>query len=348
MQINISKQICDQIKGASLGDIMLITDYCLKRNIEWVENSKKALLNLNYPREVNINEIVLAYRKAFDNGERKNYTESIAMLEKVANNAKDDSEKGWLKQQVAEYMNFINPVKAQQILKSALNYNIRIIKPIEGIQLDKNVKKFTGQGKQLLDFIENNNLDENKYIIKINSILENLIFKPDTAPIFEESFKLLALYLGFNAYRPENDYGRGPDVLWQIADLNFLIIECKNGAVNEIICKHDCNQLNGSINWFEQYYKLNNINYTPIMIHPGNEFEYACSPHKDVKIINDKKLNLLKRNVQTFATSLTNPENFRNIPNINKLLKRFKLDATSLITEYTISYKIRNIVTKSH
>lgn len=344
MQINISKQICDQLKGASLDDIIGVTDYCLKRNIDWVENSKKALLNLEYPKDINVDKTILAYRQAFDNSEAKNYSEAVRVLEEVANKSKEDSVKGWLKQQVAEYINFTDPVKAQQVLKSALNYNVRILKPIEGIQFDKIVKEFNGQGKQLLDFIENNCLDENKYIIKINSILENLIFKPDTASTFEESFKLLAFYLGFSAYRPENDYGRGPDVLWQVGELNFLIIECKNGVTNKIICKHDCNQLNGSINWFKQYYKLNNTNYKPIMIHLGNEFEYACSPDRDIRIINSEKLELLKSNVQKFSVSLANPENFKSVPNINKLLKQFKLDEASLIDEYTVGYKIKNII----
>lgn len=343
MQINISKQVSDQVKGASLDEIIEVIDYCLDRDINWVKNSKKALLNLKYPKVVNLDKTVLAYRKAFDYSEIKKYEEAAKVLEEVANKTNEDNVKGWLKQQVAEYINFIDPVKAQQILKSALNYNVRVLKPIEGIHFDKQIKKFNGQGKQLLDFIENNNLDENKYIIKIKSILENLIFKPDTAAVFEESFKMLAFYLGFNSFRPENDYGRGPDVLWQVGKFDFLIIECKNGVTNETICKHDCNQLNGSINWFKHYYRLNSVNFSPIIIHLGNEFEYASSPDQNVRIINNRKLEELKCNVERFSVAVSNSENFKNIPNINKLLKQFKLDKDSLINEYTVGYKIKNI-----
>jgi hypothetical protein len=75
---------------------------------------------------------------------------------------------------------------------------------------------------------------------------------PGTANKFEEAVKNLAYMLGFNGQRPENDFGKGPDNLWSTGSLKYFIIECKNGAINEIICKEDINQLNGSINWFEK------------------------------------------------------------------------------------------------
>ncbi|UGY28893.1 hypothetical protein HU675_0020150 [Bradyrhizobium septentrionale] len=49
--------------------------------------------------------------------------------------------------------------------------------------------------------------------------------------------------------------GRGPDNLWALGALQYLVIECKSGAVKaSSINKHDCNQLNGSMNWFADKY----------------------------------------------------------------------------------------------
>ncbi|MBX4271310.1 DEAD/DEAH box helicase family protein [Clostridium estertheticum] len=343
-QLELSQQICSQLKGKSLDEIIKVFDYSLGRDEQWVEKSKKVLLNLTYDRKLNVNPITLAYRKAFDMAEIGAYKDAIKTMEEISNQVDQESTKGWLMQQLAEYVNLINPIEAQQILRAAIKHNVRVIKPIEGIEYDKRLKKFTGVGNQLVNFINENNLDENKYILRLNSILENIVFKEDAAPQFEEAFKQLAFYLGFCASRPENDIGKGPDVLWQINDTEFLVIECKNGVTNETICKHDCNQLNGSALWFENYYNFVSASYTPIMIHLGNGFEYACSPDSNIRIINMDKLNLLKETVRKFSLALVDNGNFRNAEVINKLLVEFKLDYLGFLNEFTVGHKVKNTI----
>jgi hypothetical protein len=80
-----------------------------------------------------------------------------------------------------------------------------------------------------------------------------LVFStPDTASLFERTLAQVAFLIGLAGQRPEAETGRGPDVLWNIGGAHFLVIECKNGASTDEINKHDCNQLTGSMQWFDE------------------------------------------------------------------------------------------------
>lgn len=50
------------------------------------------------------------------------------------------------------------------------------------------------------------------------------------------------------------------------------------------------------------------------MIHKSNKFEFGASPHKNIRIINESSLNLLKTNLSELAKGVT-----ANINNINRI-----------------------------
>ncbi|WP_457348965.1 hypothetical protein [Sphingomonas sp. UYP23] len=84
---------------------------------------------------------------------------------------------------------------------------------------------------------------------------------------------------------PEDDYGKGPDNLWSLGGLNYLVIECKSGATSaKAISKHDCNQLTGSMIWFGKQYD-NACSVTPVMVHQKITPEHAATLHPDARII---------------------------------------------------------------
>ena len=107
-----------------------------------------------------------------------------------------------------------------------------------------------------------------KLQLDINGLLEDLKFVPDTAKTFEEAMREVAEFIGFKAQRPENDFGKGPDVLWAVGGLRYFVIECKNGAVSQTVNKSDCNQLTGSIMWFRDRYD-HSCSSEPILVHPS-------------------------------------------------------------------------------
>jgi hypothetical protein len=100
--------------------------------------------------------------------------------------------------------------------------------------------------------------------------------------------------VGFGSQRPEEDIGKGPDNLWALGELHYLVIECKSGASAERISKKDANQLNGSIVWFASTYD-HTCKCTPIMVHRRTTFEAAASPNAAIRIVDETRLDRRKR-----------------------------------------------------
>lgn len=340
-QFDLSTQLWKQIDCLNIDEIMKVSEYSLSRNLQWISFSKDTLSNIKYNTKPNIDSSVIAIREAFDSAEAGRYQEAVKILTSEKDKLQDAELKGLFKQFIAEYTNFINPIKAQEILLSASKDNRRILKPIEGIQFEKVINKTSIQSEF---FIKNNiddNIDPNIYIMKLNSVLDKLIFAQETANLFEASLRDLSFLLGIFSNRPEDEYGNGPDNFWDIGDSKFMVIECKNGTITDTINKSDCNQLNGSINWFKMHYRDNSFSCFPIMIHNSKTFNFDCSPDENIRIMTPELLMKFKANIVNFSKMVVNLENFNNPIKIQQLLNQFNLNGTQIVTSYTVKYKIK-------
>ena len=239
-------------------------------------------------------------------------------------------------QLVAEYTNFIDPLKAQDIQLSAKKINPSLLSPICGYQHSK-LLNTSKQAEFIESFLSNNKIEKNRLLIKVNSILDGLSFNWVSAAVFEESLNKIANYIGYGSSRPEKENGEGPDNLWCLGNGHYLVIECKNCTTNTI-CKSDCNQLNGSIQWFETEYKNNGFECTPIMIHNSNVFNNDCFPNENVRIITPKKLDELKRAIKSFAQAYVNTS-FTDNKRIKELLEYYKLNPDSIISNYSECFR---------
>ena len=119
----------------------------------------------------------------------------------------------------------------------------------------------------------------------------------------------------------------------------------KNETKNEVkndnnICKHDCNQLNGSYEWYKNKYEKTGIEGIPIMIHPSNIYNRECSPNKATRIITEKELNKLKDNINKFIKDLSKQQNYKDRKIIEALLNNHLLLGKQLVKNYTIEFKV--------
>jgi len=347
MQFELSQQLWDQLRvGNSNPDIDVIfslANYSLNlpRNVDWIKASKDSLSTVTYETTPHIDEVSMALREAFEKTEERRYREAAKAIEEVKNKVSDKKTKGFLMQIIAEYINFVNNEEAQQILLSAMQYNKGIIRPLSGIQHERLVSKPDTQAQALVDYINENALKPNGYVLKINALLEVLDFSQDTANRFEEALKDISFMLGFVSSRPEFERGKGPDNLWAIGNNSYLVIECKNGTITDTIKKHDCNQLNGSIVWFNNEYLGNGFTCFPIMIHNSNVFEHACSPDANIRIITPKHLAEFRCKVAAFAESLVDTSAYRNTAQTQRLLTQFKLLGNMLVNELTTGFRVK-------
>lgn len=337
-QINLSDQISEQIKGGDLSQIREAIMYCLHRNQNWVALSKGALSSLSYEASSTPDMITIGQRKAYDFASINNYSAAVSELTKIVNLVDDKPLNSYLKQCLAEYINLYDEVEAQKTLMSAAQNNLQVIKPMQGISYHKLESRAMDQARICKDYLRQKFDDPSKIIIEMNGLLESLIFKPETAEIFEQSLRIIAQYIGFNSQRPEAEYGKGPDVLWAAGNLSYFVIECKNGATTNTINKHDCNQLNGSGEWFTNNYDKT-CTFTPILVHPSLKFEYAASPKENTRIINEEKLSMLRDNISTFIKSLCVDNKISDEKAIREKLIFHKLTADKFCQYYTTSFK---------
>lgn len=311
--------------------------YCLYRDGQWVTASKGVLASLKYSEESELDDVTIIGRNAYDHASNNNPVKATALLNNLVNSVTDKKEKGFVKQVLAEYANLYDKSEAQKIQMSAANDNRPVLKPIEGIQYHKIAGDIFDQAVSCSNFLVGRHGDPNKLIIEANGILDELQFKADSSNIFEEGLKNIACYLGFDSQRPEQEYKKGPDVLWKIGELRYLVIECKNEAITSTVSKEYCNQLNASCTWFETKYD-NSCAYTPIMVHPSHVFEYAASPNPNIRIIANEKLEQFRNATKDFIKSVAINNELGNQAAIRQKLIAYKLRAADFVDNYTVRF----------
>lgn len=130
--------------------------------------------------------------------------------------------KGYLKQHLAEYTNFVDPAKAQELQLSALSMNSRLLRPLAGVTYHRLNAPAAGQATAAVGFMTRF-LEGNDLIIWINGLLDDLDWGEDGSKRFEAAMKELGSFLGFGSERPEDKTGKGPDNLWALGGLNYLV-----------------------------------------------------------------------------------------------------------------------------
>jgi hypothetical protein len=338
-QFDLSSQLAEQVRGASIDKYQDVITYCLDRNPEWLKASRGILVDLKYKSDGNISSIAVGRRKAFNAAQLNDLKTPREELQELVNQTSDPRLRGWLKQQLANYEYLIYPIKSQLILQSAIQDNRSVLRPLEGITYNRIDSSKLDQAKQLSQYIKNKYTDANALILEIYSLIEQLIFVPDTANDFEEACKIIAKHLGFIAQRPEQESGKGPDVLWAVGQNRCFVIECKNGATNPEINKHDADQLSGSMNWFVTNYD-NTCTAIPLMIHPVEIFNYSASPSGTTRIINVAKLEELRNGLREFFKTISQL-NIDDTTKIARLLINYSLTSDLFVGKYTVPFKTK-------
>lgn len=343
-QWNLSKSLWNQLmktsEKPSLDEIFELTKYIFQRDEGWITASKSALSKVVYSKNGNVDSLVVALREAFEEERLENYEKSFTIIEKQKNIINDKKTKGLLMQYMAEYINFINPVSAQEILLSARDFNPMVLKPKTGIQLSKFDSSTKEQAVNVKKYIENNKLYNNKYMIKVDSILADFKFSDEPAEKFEGALDVLMEIIGISASRPEVECGgKAPDNLLLLEDSEYVIIECKNRTTTDKISKADCAQLLSSIQWFKNSF-LKNSKFIPVMIHNSSIFSKEASPSPEMRIMTPELLEKFSKAIRNFANGLFYNDTFTSVKEIDKLLNVYKLNGKQIIQEYTIKYKL--------
>ena len=116
----------------------------------------------------------------------------------------------------------------------------------------------TDQSKQILNQL--NNYSPRRGLLIAFEELVDWLTPQSTSNQFEESLKNLGNILGYNASRPEDEDGVGPDVLWLLSASEALVLEAKSRKTGaKPITKEEHSQLLESMVWFSENYATHTV-----------------------------------------------------------------------------------------
>ena len=334
IQIKVSEQLWDQI-GKSIDESFNLFNYLYNRDEQWKHISKESLISATYESEIILNNLEITIRNAYNEYCKGNIQKSIDYLQEYLNSISNDENQdlvGYVKMLKAEYMYFINPVRAQEILKSAYSSNNKILKPANGVSYKKLERQKNQQVLSIMN--ETKDLTNNEILIKVNANLDRLQFSKDTHVQFESEIDNLGKLLGFTTQMPEKEFNDGgPDNLWLGEDC-FIIIECKNETTTNKISKTDIEQLLSSIIWFKNKYPTYHEAYTPLIIHNSTIADEKANISPEIRCMDNKLLCDLKLKVKVFYESICKDNISNNPTEILKLLQYYHLTFNDIVNYF--------------
>ena len=166
-------------------------------------------------------------------------------------------------------------------------------------------------------------------ILGFRELVDRLEF--DTpARDFENAIAELGTLLGFESQQPEAE--GGPDVLWNLGELEYLVIECKN-EVENTVPKKAAAQLAHSMSWFKEKYDRT-CKATPLLVHHDGRHAPDATPPPDARVLDTIRLRKLGDALIQFATALATRSSFSQ-QNVVELLQSHGLIRGTIVQRYT-------------
>ncbi len=334
-QIELSEQLATQMQRPTVMQMHDVVKRFLEREDGWVRASKAAVVRAKPGSGAALKPSALSQRQAFNSASRGDFRQACADMQTAIDAEADERVKGWLLWQLAEYEHRVDAAKSQQTLKGATRLNPQLVRPMDGIEYVRLPGQLASQASLCLERLRSTYTNQNAFVVEMNTYIDALVFQPETAERFERTLADLAGVLGFAGQQPEREFGRGPDVLWSIGQQRFLVIECKNGATVETISKEYCNQLTGSMTWFQNKYG-ETCQAVPLMVHPAAVVEYAATMHPAARLVRADQLKALRSALRNFATSVAEKPRFGTEADVASALAHHKLTAEHFVSTYSV------------
>lgn len=334
-QLELSDDVASLLQGKPFAELAAVVDQCLDRDQSWVAASRNALDGLEYPAESEISIVAEGEREAFAAAVEERFLDAAERLQVAIDNTPDKLLRGLLKQQAAAYLYRSDPVAAQRLQLSAYSDNRGVAKPKQGVEY-AHLREPGNQAKTASERLADRYDGPEELLFGFGAMLEQLSPHPDpdAVPRFEQAMCELGLHLGFSAQRPEREIGLGPDVLWGLGDMAYLVIECKSGAEADSIPRADMAQLSQSMDWFEEAYS--SCAATPVLIHPSRKLHGKATASSGCRILTFDKLKKLRAVINTFATSIAHSNGYADPATVEKRLAALHLNAAALADHWTV------------
>ncbi|MFD4634783.1 helicase, partial [Streptomyces sp. NPDC058284] len=306
----------------------------LDRDPAWVKLSRQKLAGVTFAPG-HISPIAELARQAFDQAAVQQYAHAAALMSQAVAAADGPAERGVLQEQLAVYQNFLDPAQAQQTLVGALRHNASLTRPLVGVKPTR-IKPTDVQANLAAEFLARTYKDRNRFLLGVNALLDDLSYTPGREAAFEVALERLGRHLGFESQRPERTLGNGPDVLWALGELRYLVLEAKSGATADKIWRKDVEQLSHSMNWFRDTYDAT-CTATPVLLHQGNTLDRNATAPPGCRVVTSPKMTALCDAVRAAMRALAEGDSWMKAGPVGEQLSANHLTAPDVIDRYGVA-----------
>ncbi|AAK65868.1 DEAD/DEAH box helicase (plasmid) [Sinorhizobium meliloti] len=325
-----------------LAALVGLINQCLKRDDGWKDfyadqmkkvapkGANKEILEL-YSRE-------LAAEQAYAAGDYNRAEQTIQKL--LDDGLAHPDDRGWYLQERARYLHDGNRVEAQKLQVAAHRNNKLLLKPPTGVTVTKLTIVSQGRTERIANWV--NKFESYADLdATVSDILGRLVFGTK-AEKFESALNELAFALGFAGERPDAEWKEGPDNLWALNDIQYLLFECKSevDTTRSEIHKRETEQMNRSAAWFDKHYL--GMKVKRLIVHPANKIQSAAAFTHEVDGMLDSNLKAFVRSARAFFKSFEN-QNLKDLSvlHIQGLIDAHHLSVDNLINRYCS--KLKNV-----
>lgn len=335
-QLDLSRKISSRLHEASISDIRDVIHQCVDRDSGWIQVSKKSQVSLPMSDKLHFDPNRVALYLAFKAARIDQYGDAINLVDRAINGANDGQIRAWLLYWKALFQDLIDPQSAQNTLIAAhkTQPTVGLLKPLTVLTY----RQISPTRKQANALVENHS---KRFVDPVNTQLfarelcDFLRFPQGDSNSFEQAVEDLAWFLGIESQRPEKEFKQGPDNLWGLIGSKYLVIECKSGTTSgNDIAKKDVAQLGQSVEWFKERYLSSEC--IPLLFHPSSKLDRAASRVEGMRVVDQKRLENLRRNIKSFAKHISDHAISKDVQMTSVRLNEFKLNSTAFIDEFSV------------
>jgi hypothetical protein len=335
-QLKLSRQVASGLEGSSIDGLLTVIEQVVGGDEGFRRASREALRKATYgPPYVSPTAAPLraAYNAAAA-GRSPEATSHSQVAVEAARSSGDTRLAGWIGEIHAAYLDAVDPVAAQEALKSAGEENSNILRPLVGLPY-RRIETTTKQAEKEASFLSDRYTSGTDLVVELDAILADIDWDNERTDEAEAALYELGLHFGFASQQPEDTFGVGPDVLWALTERRYVVLEAKTGATSDLIWKKDINQLAGSVNWCRAEYG-EDAEIVPLLVHPSDEVEGTGTAPAGTRIITTVKLTSMKNGARQYARALAHEDQFRDPVAVEAQLGSLKLDASEIINAFTV------------
>lgn len=323
-------------KGVTPLDAFLnLVHQCLSRDPYWkdfyAEKMDEVVPTPTATKALQLFNLELDAEAKFQKGDVE---EAITIIQKIIDgHISEDTDRHWYLQEMARYKYTLSQTDSNKLQLEAHRGNRVLMKPRLGMKVDKLQVVSKKRMSNIISWLQSCPTFEELFLV-IEDILSNLTFGTK-ADRFEQAFAQLGKALGFSSERPDKEWKAGPDNLWALGESKYLLVECKSEVqLNRAeIVKDETGQMNNACAWFEKHY--HGVECENIMIIPTNKLSRAAGFNSPVKIMRQKELSSLTKNVKAFFNEFMKL-NRKDLSEeqVQALIQEHHLDVQALMNDY--------------